>query len=151
MEDHAAVKELSVEQQYVLYAAATSSSLMELRQHWQPWEPGLEWRDPAVQVPRLAQAIVELVEAGWVEVFLGLLGGESGLVPSADVPDVVHDSRNWYREDGRAPLVELVLTAAFEGQVRPPPPSPAWPISRQTDRTVQPSIQPSRPAGADTD
>lgn len=65
------VGDSSIEQQYVLYAAATSSTLIDLLQHWRPWEPELEWPDMAVHVPRLAQAIVELVEAGWVEVFLG--------------------------------------------------------------------------------
>jgi hypothetical protein len=112
MGNHADVSELPTEQQYVLYAAATSSTLMELLQHWQPWEPELEWRDMAVHVPRLAQAIVELVERGLVEVFLGPQDGESGLVPSADVPEVVYDPRSWYREDGPTPLVELVLTEA---------------------------------------
>jgi hypothetical protein len=121
MGDHAAVGKLSIEQRYVLHAAATSSTLMDLLRHWQPWEPALEWPDLAVHVPRLARAILELVEAGWVEVFLGPQDGESRLVPSMDVPDVVHDSRNWYREDGPTPLVELVLTTAGEGRVQLPP------------------------------
>lgn len=106
------MSERSIEQQYVLYAAATSSILMELLQHWQPWLPELEWRDMAVHVPRLAQAIVELVDEGLVEVFLGPWDGESGLVPTADVPEVVRDPDSWYREDGGTPLVELILTEA---------------------------------------
>jgi hypothetical protein len=145
------VDELSIEQRYVLYAAAMGASVMELLQQWRPWEPKLEWRDLAVHVPRLAQAIVEMVDAGWVEVFLGPPGGESGLVPSVDVPGVVHDPRNWYREDGPPQLGELVLTRAFEGLVQVPPPSPASPTRQQPDRTVQPFIQPSGPADADTD
>lgn len=106
------MSELSIEQQYVLYAAATHSTLMELLQHWQPWEPELEWHDMAVRVPRLAQAIVELVERGLVEVFLGAWDGESGLVASVDVPEVVCDPASWYREDAPTPLVELTLTVA---------------------------------------
>jgi hypothetical protein len=114
------VNELSVEQRYVLYAAATHSTLMELLQHWQPWEPGLEWHDMAVHVPRLAQAIVELVERGLVEVFLEAWDGESGLVPSADVPEVVCDPDSWYREGAPTPHVELTLTEAA-GLVDLPP------------------------------
>src|SRR5262249_22088979 len=110
--DHADVSELSMEQQYVLYAAATSSTLMELLQHWQPWEPELEGPELAVHVPPLAQAIVGLVERGWVGALLGVGDGESGLVPSADVPKVVCDPGSWYREDGPTPLVELILTQA---------------------------------------
>lgn len=129
--------ELSIEQQYVLYAAATSSTVMELLRHWRPWEPELEWRDMAVHVPRLAQAIVELVEAGWVEVFLGPPDGESGLVPSADVPKVVCDARSWYREDGSGPLVELVLTTAGEGRVQLPPPSRPWMTGQRPKSVIE--------------
>ena len=127
------MSESSIEQQYVLYAAATSSTLMELLQHWRPWESELEWADMAVHVPRLAKAIVELVEAGWVEVFLGPLDGESGLVPTADIAEVVCDPRSWYREDGSAPLVELVLTTAGEGHVELPPPGRPWMVGQQSE------------------
>jgi hypothetical protein len=106
------VTELSIEHQYVIYAAATRSTLMELLQHWQPWEAELEWPDMAVHVPRLAHAIVELVDSGLVEVFCGPRDGEAALMPSADVPEVVCDPGSWYREDRPTPLVELILTAA---------------------------------------
>src|SRR6266545_306403 len=111
--DHDDVSERSIEQQYVLYAAATSSTLMELLQHWQPWEPELEWADMAVHVPRLAQAIVELADRGLVKVFLEPRGaGEGGLVPSADVPKVVYDPGSWYSEDETTPHIELIITEA---------------------------------------
>jgi hypothetical protein len=42
--------------------------------YWQPWLPELEWPDMVVHVPRLAQATVELVSMGFVEVFMGPWG-----------------------------------------------------------------------------
>ncbi|BFU44188.1 hypothetical protein KRMM14A1004_24250 [Krasilnikovia sp. MM14-A1004] len=110
----------SLEQQYVLHAAATSSLLQELLQHWQPWLPDLEWPDMAVHVPRLAQAIVELVEEGLVEVVLGPIDSQKGLVPTADVPAIVRDPGSWYSEEDGTPVVELVL-AEGAGLVDVPP------------------------------
>ena len=117
------MSDLPIEQQYVLHAAATKMTLMELLQDWQPWLPELEWRDMRPHVPRLAQAIVELVDQGLVEVFCGWLGGGSGLVPTGEVPDVVRDPDSWFREYGPTPMVELVLTE-IAGPVDLPPRRP---------------------------
>jgi hypothetical protein len=128
--DDVAVNDPSVEQQHVLYAAATHSTLTELLMKWQPWTPGLESRDMAIHIPRLAQAIIELVDGGLVEVFLGTPDGESGLVSGQDVPAVVRDPDSWYG-GRRGPLVELILTAAA-GLVSLPPRPPG--TSSETGR-----------------
>src|SRR4051794_659454 len=38
-------KNATVEEQYVLYAAAINSDLLGLLTEWQPWMPNLEWSD----------------------------------------------------------------------------------------------------------
>jgi hypothetical protein len=46
----------------------------------------------AVHIPALAEAITALVAQGQIELFFGENGGEVGLVPSVDVPNVVADA-----------------------------------------------------------
>jgi hypothetical protein len=103
-----------LEHQYVLYAAATSSTLVELLTDWRPWLPDLDWSDMSLEVPVLADAIVELVNQGRVELFYGEPDGELGSVSPADVPDVVHDLRTWWNEE-RVPRTELLLTPQAGG------------------------------------
>jgi hypothetical protein len=111
MPDHADVNAVPLEHQYVLYAAATHSNLLELLTHWQPWLPDLEWSDIAVHVPALAEAITVLVARGQIELFFGEPGGEVGLVSSAEVPNIVMDPSNWWSPiEGTTPETELLLT-----------------------------------------
>jgi len=111
MADHADVNAVPLEHQYVLYAAATHSNLLDLLTHWQPWLPDLEWSDMAVHVPALAEAITVLVARGQVELLLGEPGREVGLVSSAEVPNIVMDPSNWWSPiDGRTPETALLLT-----------------------------------------
>jgi hypothetical protein len=99
-----------LEHQYVLYAAATRSSLLDLLTHWQPWSPELEWPDLAVHIPALAEAITVLVARGRVELFLD----EVRLVAPADVHDVVTDANNWWSPgDGTLPETALVLVSGL--------------------------------------
>src|SRR5947209_1991893 len=111
LDDHVPVTAVPLEQQYVLYAAATHPSLLDLLTHWQPWLPDLEWSEMAVYIPALAGAITVLVANGQVELFLGEHGGEVGLVLSPDVPDVVIDPDSWWSPaEGTTPETALVLT-----------------------------------------
>ena len=119
-----------LEQQYVLYAAATHSSLLDLLTHWQPWLPDLEWPEIAVHVPALAEAINVLVANGQIELFLGEHGGEVGLVSPPDVPDVVTDPNSWWSPiEGTTPETVLLL-AAGTGPVPLP--------QRRPDATIVP-------------
>jgi hypothetical protein len=108
--DHGDVKAVPPEHQYVLYAAATHSSLLDLLTHWQPWLPDLEWSDMAVHIPALAEAITALVAQGQIELFFGENGGEVGLVSSVDVPNVVADASSWWSPvEGTTSQTALVL------------------------------------------
>lgn len=101
-----------LEHQYVLYAAATHSNLLDLLTQWQPWLPDLKWPEMAVHIPALAEAITVLVARRRVELFFGLPGGEVGLVSLADVPDIVMDPNSWWSPvEGTTPETALVLTA----------------------------------------
>lgn len=104
----------STEEQYVLYAAATSMTLWELLWTWEPWRPTYDLPDMLVNVPRLAAAICELTRLGLIEVFAGPSGdvGESGLVLSCDVAAIVCDANNWWTEDGVPLMIELGITDA---------------------------------------
>jgi hypothetical protein len=109
LDDHADVNAVPLEHQYVLYAAATHSSLLDLLTHWQPWLPDLEWSEMAVHIPALADAITVLLARGQIELFLGERGGEVGLVLSA-VPDIVTDPNCWWSPvEGTTPETALVL------------------------------------------
>jgi hypothetical protein len=128
------VSDFSIEYQYVLYAAATHSSLLELLTQWQPWLPEMEWPEMAVHVPALAEAIVVLVARGDVELFFGEPGGEVGLVPPAGVPNIVLEASNWWSPvEGTTPETELVLT---------PEASPA-PIPQRHPEAISGQEQPS--------
>jgi hypothetical protein len=107
-----------LEYHYVLYAAATHSTLLELLTHWQPWLPEADWSDLAVNVPALAAAIGDLASQGHIELLHGPPGGELGLVACADVPNVVADPANWWSAES-TPQTELVLTSTA-GSVRIP-------------------------------
>jgi hypothetical protein len=108
--DHGDVKAVPLEHQYVMYAAATHSSLLDLLTHWQPWLPDLEWSDVAVHIPALAEAITALVAQGQSELFLGENGGEVGLVSLVGVPNVVADASSWWSPlEGMTPETALVL------------------------------------------
>jgi hypothetical protein len=61
---YADVNAVPLEHQYVLYAAATHSSLLELLTHWQSWLPDMEWCEMAVHIPALAEAITVPVARG---------------------------------------------------------------------------------------
>ena len=100
--------ELSSEQKCVLYAAATSALLQDLLRSW---SPGNSWEDRMVHVPRLARAVVEMVHADLVEVYLAPSSEFEGvLVFPEDVPGVVDDPENWMAADGPKNIVELVAT-----------------------------------------
>ena len=100
--------ELSPEQKCVLYAAATSALLQDLLRSW---SPGSSWDDLMVHVPRLARAVVEMVQADLVEVYLAPSGEfEGALVFPEDVPDVINDPENWMTVDGPKNMVELGAT-----------------------------------------
>jgi hypothetical protein len=106
------VSTIPLEQQYVLYAAATHSSLLDLLTNWQPWLPDLEWSELAAHIPALAEAINVLVATGQVELFLSEHGGEMGLVSSAYVPALVTDPDNWWSPiEGTTPETALLLAA----------------------------------------
>jgi hypothetical protein len=112
LDDHAGVNAVPLEHQYVLYAAATHSSLLDLLTHWQPWLPDLEWPEMAVHIPALADAITVLVAGGQVELFLGESGDEVGLVLPADVPGIVTNPNSWWSPDeGTTPETALLLTS----------------------------------------
>jgi hypothetical protein len=104
------MSEWSIRHQHVLYAAATHATLLDLLNNWQPWLSGLEWQDLAVHIPGLAQAIVELVDRGMVEVFQSRPDGEAAMVAGADVPRLVYDPDSWWRPDGPIAVVELSTT-----------------------------------------
>ena len=111
MADHGDVSGLPLEHQYVLYAAATHSNLLDLLTHWQPWLPEVEWSQMAVHVPALAEAIVVLVARGDVELLFGERGGDVGLVLPADVANIVMDASNWWSPvEETTPETALVLT-----------------------------------------
>jgi hypothetical protein len=82
-----------LEQQYVLYAAATHSTLLELPTNWQPWGPTRDWTKLAEQMPTLADAIVALSSQGYVELFYGPSGGEVGLVTVCSAPGLMETSK----------------------------------------------------------
>jgi hypothetical protein len=100
-----------LEHQYVLYAAATHSSLLDLLTHWQPWCPELEWSDMAIHVPTLATAVTELADRGHIDLFYGPPEGEVGLAFSADVSRIVSGPANWWNEES-VPQTALVLMPA---------------------------------------
>jgi hypothetical protein len=104
----------SAEREHVLYAAATRMDLRELLWIWEPWRPTWELPDMLVNVPVLAPTIIELVNAGLVEIYAGPFGGggESDRVPVDDVPSIVTDADNWWCEPGTPLQVELHLTDA---------------------------------------
>jgi hypothetical protein len=109
--DHADVNAVPLEHQYVLYAAATHSSLLELLTRWQAWLPDLEWPEMEVHIPALAEAITALVARGYVELLVGEPSGEMGLVSAEDVPSIVMDPSSWWSSmEGMTPQTELVLT-----------------------------------------
>lgn len=98
--------QLSPEQQCVLLGAAERDLLIDLLVKW---EPGLDWSGRVAHVPRLARAVIELVNMGLVEVYQAPnVHAESVLVLPKDVPAVVNEPGNWYGEDGTLSIVELV-------------------------------------------
>src|SRR4051812_29956031 len=103
------------EEQYVLYAAATRSTLLDLLTDWQPWEPDLDWQDLAVYIPPLAEAIVSLSDRGYVQFFYGPPDGDIKLVPTEEVRSYVIVPSNWWNDD-QTPESKLLLTESA-GQV----------------------------------
>lgn len=100
--------QLSAEQQCVLYAASRAGLLQDLLCDW---EPRLDWPSRLAHVPRLAQAIIELHNAGLIEVYQTPDSTtESALLATDDLAAVISDRTNWMTEEGAASLVELTLT-----------------------------------------
>ena len=130
LDDHADVNAVPLEQQYVRYAAATHSSLLDLLTHWQPWLPNLEWSHMVVHIPALADAIIVLVADGQVELLLGDRGSEPAPMSPADVPGIVTNPDSWWSPvDGTTPQTVLVLTAA-SGPASLPPRRPEATVTR---------------------
>jgi hypothetical protein len=99
--------ELTKEQQCVLVAAAEAATLTDLLVLW---EPASSWSERATQIPRLAQAIVQLVNEDLIEVYLGWARSqaEGELVTKDNVTTVVFDPRNWGLENYSGAVVELI-------------------------------------------
>jgi hypothetical protein len=72
---HAGPGGRTAEQEHVLYAAATSMDLRELLWTWEPWRPTWELPDMVANVAVLASTIIDLVDAGLVEVYAGPFSG----------------------------------------------------------------------------
>jgi hypothetical protein len=96
----------------VLVEAAEAGLLQDVLASW---APGEDWTERLVDVPRLAQAIVELADSGMIEVYQSpSIGFEGALVFPEDLFSVVSDPSNWMTDDGPSTLVELVSTTAAD-------------------------------------
>jgi hypothetical protein len=104
--------DLLPEQKCVLVEAAKSGLLQDVLTSW---APGDDWTRRLSYVPRLAQAIIDLVAVGLVEVYQSIsLEDEDELVFDEDLPAVVQDPANWMTDDGPRKLVELVSTTVAD-------------------------------------
>jgi hypothetical protein len=101
--------ELTPEEQFVLRGADENDLLLDLLTGW---APDGSWPDRLTEVPRLAAAIVRLVQDGAVEVwFHPSWGLEPELLTADRVQGVVEDPDNWWTEEGPRYVVELARGA----------------------------------------
>ncbi len=99
---------LSPEQKCVLLEAAKSGLLQDVLATWEPRD---DWTQRLSYVPRLAQAVIDLVAAGYIEVYQrASLNDKGEFVFDEDLPGVVLDPANWMTDNGPRILVELVST-----------------------------------------
>jgi len=97
---------LSKEEQCVLLGAAESALLLDLLAMWRPGSD-YDAVSPVSDVPSLMEAVVSLLRAGFVEVYLDLVRQ-----PLEAALDLITDGGNWWTPDGPAKSVELAETPA---------------------------------------
>lgn len=99
--------DLSKEEQCALLGAAERATLLDLLAMWRP---GLDYDltpPPVEDVRRMTEAMVSLIQKGYVEVYVDLVQQSSD-----DALSIVRDEHNWWTDDGPAKFVELTETPA---------------------------------------
>jgi hypothetical protein len=104
-------RELSKEQQCVLFSAAEESLLIGVLANW---EPDLDWPGRVRHVPRLAAAALTLVRAGLIQVYEQHLGAAgTRFLTESEALLLLSDAKNWWRDEeaGEHPDVAAAIYA----------------------------------------
>lgn len=90
-------RELSKEEQCVLFSAAEQSMLIGVLANW---EPEQDWPHRRMHIPRLAEAAQSLLLTGLIDVYEQHVGlDDAALLFRDDALAIIRDPGNWWRED----------------------------------------------------